>query len=114
MSKQTTPGELTVEIRIINPYDEISPSGEQIHYYRRVGETWCKWVNAHGTESIQAEQLGLNELATLTLRHCPGLRPDSVIERAETGAWYDVISVDNVRERGFWTEIKVKRRVPAV
>ena len=112
--KRANPGQLTVKIRVLTPEAAITPEGGQSRTYRDEGATWCRWANVHGTESLQAHAYGLREPATLTLRFHPALRTDSVIVRASDGAQFDVISVDNVEERGFWQEVKVQRRVEAI
>ena len=114
MAKSSTPGRMNVKIRLLNPADTISAEGVQTRTYEDGGAGWCQWVNAHGAESLQAHQFGLREPATLTLRFHPALRADSVIVRMSDGAQFDVISVDNVEERGFWQEVKVQRRAKAV
>ena len=73
----------------------------------------CQWVNAHGQEALQAHQLGLKEVATLTMRYTEKLRPTCRILRSDDPAHYEVISVDNIREAGRFLEVKVHRGVEA-
>ena len=70
----------------------------------------CKWVNAHGTEVFSAMQLQIREPATLTMRYSPLISADMLVYKGMDLRPYEIISVNNVEDRGKWLEIKVQRR----
>ncbi len=70
----------------------------------------CKWVNAHGTEVFSAMQLQLREPATLTMRYSPLIDATMLVYEGNDPRPYQIISVDNVEERGKWLELKVQRK----
>lgn len=114
MSKEAGAGELRTPITVYK-----RKTATQSHGYSASDEweagpkTYCKWVNAHGTEALEASRLRLGELATLTLRYLPGVTTRCKIMREADADLYDVISVDDVENRHAWLEIKVQRGVPA-
>lgn len=76
---------------------------------REVG-VHCKWVNAHGSEVFSSMQLQLREPATLTMRYSPRIDSTLLVYRRGDPRPYEIISVDNVEDRGKWLEIKVQRK----
>ncbi|MDE7261953.1 MAG: head-tail adaptor protein [Oscillospiraceae bacterium] len=73
----------------------------------------CKWVNAHGAEVFSAMQLQLREPATLTMRYSPLIEPTMLVYKGKDPRPYEIISLNNVEDRGQWLEIKVQRKVAA-
>lgn len=72
-----------------------------------------KWVNAHGSEAFTAMQLELREPATITMRYSPLIDKTQIVYKISDAAPYEIISIDNVEERGKWLEIKVQRKEAA-
>ena len=70
----------------------------------------CKWVNAHGTEVFSAMQMQIREPATLTMRYSPLIEPTMLVYKGTDPRPYEIISVNNVEDRGKWLEIKVQRK----
>ena len=70
----------------------------------------CKWVNAHGAEVFSAMQLQLREPATLTMRYSPKIDSTLLVYRRGDPRPYEIVSVDNVGERGKWLEVQVQRK----
>lgn len=70
----------------------------------------CKWVNVYGTEVFSAMQLQLREPATLTMRYSPLIDSTMLVYKAGDPVPYEIISVDNIEDRGQWLEIKVQRK----
>lgn len=117
MSKSANPGELRTAITIKKYSETTGPNGYPIQTWANVfgeGKTaLCKWVNAHGTEAIEAQRLDLKEPATLTMRYSPLITATCEIYRGSETKPFEIISLDNVEQRNQWLEIKVKRRVQA-
>lgn len=117
MSKSANAGELRTPVRFCKitrvPNSKGIPEKREENVFGGNKTVMCKWVNAHGSESFTAMQLQINEPATLTCRYSPKITPDLIAYKGDDKSPYDVISVDNVEERGRWLEIKVKRREAA-
>lgn len=77
----------------------------------------CKWVGAYGAEAVQAQSLGLQEPATITLRYDPRITAQCIITKSldANAPRYDIVSPPNdVDGAHRWMEIRVKRRVAAL
>lgn len=77
------------------------------------GPVWCRWVNAHGAEVYQAEELHLRQPATVTMRYSPLVTVKCRIWHERDPEPYEVISIDNAGDRGEFMEIKLQRVVTA-
>lgn len=117
MAKRANPGELRTKIEIKKKTVVTGANGYDIEKWVNVYGAgvyaWCKWVNAHGQEVFAAQQLGLEEVATLTMRYTPLLTAECEIYRYGDQKPFEVIGVDNVEQRNAWLEVKVKRKVAA-
>lgn len=74
----------------------------------------CKWVGAYGSEAVQAQSLGLQDPATITLRYDPRITADCIIVKGEgdKAPQYEIVSAPNdVGDAHRFMEIRVKRRV---
>lgn len=115
MAKSANPGELRTMVRFVKLVRTHDAAGLPVEKPETVYESVpVKWVNAHGTELWQSMELKLREPATLTLRYAEKVRQDLLVYKAGDARPYEIISIDNVEERGAWMEIKVQRRVSAV
>ena len=77
------------------------------------GPVWCKWVNAHGTEVYQAEELHLRQPVTITMRYSPLVTVECRIWHERDAEPYEIISIDNIGDRREFLEIKAQRVVTA-
>ena len=113
MSRNANPGELRTPVRFVS----VTRTQDSESYYHdteaQVLETWAKWVNAHGSDAFSDAVMKLREPATLTLRYSALIRPDQLVYRGADPAPFEIISIDNVDERGFWMELHVQRMVSA-
>lgn len=116
MSRYANPGALRVPVEILRREKRKDkdgyPSTSLSNLFGEGKKVWCKWVNAHGTEVLNAMQLGLSEAATLTMRYSAKVTPDCVVRKG--GALYEIVSLDNVGERGAWLEVKARRVAESV
>lgn len=113
MSKSANPGELRTPVRFVSPEVVVEngfPTGEGENVFGDGTSVRVKWVNAHGTDVFAAMQLQVKEPATLTCRYSPKIKPDCLVYRADDPDPYEIISIDNVEDRGVWLEIKVQRK----
>ena len=94
------------EARNANGY----PVAEPVNVFGEGASRRCKWVNAHGAEVFSAMQLQLREPATLTMRYSPKIDSTLLVYRRGDPRPYEIVSVDNVGERGKWLEVQVQRK----
>ena len=117
MSKYANPGEMrtAVEFRQIQRTHDNDgfPIEEAVNVFGPGAAVMVKWVNAHGNESFIAMQLELREPATLTMRYSPRINRELLVFRRGDPDPYEIISIDNVEQRGEWLEIKVQRLLGA-
>ena len=127
-----TAGQLRTRIRIedrklndlsgptVNGYDAES-------WYNIDGDghwRYCQWVDAYGSESLIADQSGIEQLATVRIRYTPRLtatcrvfKESDVLAAQATGAEprpYDVFGVHALDDTGHWMEFKAQRRSVAI
>lgn len=123
-SKRMTVGALNTQVRILKkiktegPYPSIiyvdvgNTSPDQKPIWRHVN-----WTGSFGSEVLQANSLGIKDVATITMRYLEGLDSTCVIvckddlrdKTLETCKKYEIISgIDNVQKRNTWVEFKVK------
>jgi len=69
----------------------------------------AKWVNLHGPEVWAANAEGVLEAATVTIRNRTGLNATWFISKDGGVSWFEIVSIDNIREFGELLELKVKR-----
>ena len=117
MAKAANPGELRTPICFVRVEKHTNANGVVEERETNIfgGDTTvnCKWVNARGSELFEAMQMELREPATLTLRFSPLYTPELRVYRADSAEPFEVVSIDNVEQRGRWAEIKVQREVAA-
>ena len=115
MSKSANAGELRTPVyfkreeRVTNKNGY--PAVAEVNVFGEDKYVLTKWVNAHGTEAFMAMQMQLREPATITMRYSPLIDEKLLVYKGSDPEPYEVISIDNVEERGAWLEIKVQRRV---
>lgn len=119
MASKATPGELRTRILVLTPTDHMdaekysNTTYENIHPDNR--SIRCKWVTAYGMESVQAQSIGLTDVATLTLRYNPKITNDCIIKRVDNGKCYEIVGPANdVKDAHKWLEIRISRREAAV
>lgn len=123
MAKETTAGELRTRIVVQRRIPQVNANGYEceIQSLSQPAAQWepvctaqCKWENAYGRDVFEAHKAGLSEVATLTMRYTDKVTPTSRILRGTDPMPYEVISVNNVLDRGVWLEIKVHRKVASL
>lgn len=117
MSKSANPGELRTPLTVVKlergTDTEGFPEEKPVNVFGDGNCVYGKWVNAHGSDAFTAMQLQLREPATVTMRYSPLVTPECLMYRGKDPVPYEIISMDNVEERGVWLEIKVQRKVTA-
>ena len=121
MAKSARPGEMRTRIRILTPVDAPSSGGYRNTKYQNIyaddRTVRCKWMTAYGSELVQAQSLGLRELATITMRYDPRVTSDCVLSVGDgkSRKLYDLVDVPNDVGGGHrWLELHVARRAKAL
>lgn len=123
-----TAGELRTKIRIedrvLNPDGQISSNGYDSENWHNVDTPlewrYCRWKDAYGSESLIADQSGIERLATCIIRYTPKLTPtcrvflESEVRAAEAAGTkarpYEVFGIHPLEQDHHWLEFKVQRR----
>lgn len=74
--------------------------------WQDVCTVWAHWVNVHGSEVWVAESVQAVKPATVTIRYRSDIDEQCRIIFNDTV--YEIVSVDNIRQRNRSLEIKVK------
>ena len=117
MSKKANAGELRTDCYFKSVSRTGSSNGSVSPTYTNVfgegNKAKVKWVNAHGTDTLNALQMMEKEIATLTMRYSPLITKKLVVFRGADTTPFEIVSVDNVEQRNEWLELKVQRNTPA-
>lgn len=122
MAKEANAGEFNTRVRFYTVEKSTNENGFAVQVNRDVfGEpVHCKWVWAHGSEVFAHMRDQLGQVATLTMYATNQITPECRValedERYITGAengTFEIVSIDQVENRGRFMELKVRRRVKA-
>lgn len=121
VAKWANPGVMNTKIFIKKTSNDKNPDGTRKDGYINIfGEgkyCYCKWVNAHGRDRLEAYKYGLSNLSTLTMRYSSLITSDCLIFTSDSDnineAW-QIEDVDNVENRNAWLEVFVKRKERSV
>lgn len=70
---------------------------------------YASWINVHGSEAWIANSVQAQLGATVTIRYRPDVIPACRVLLGSTV--YQIVSLDNIQQRGQWLEMKVKAAV---
>jgi len=102
-------GELRTRITFQEPTLSKDAGAAQSESYADAGTdptVWSRWINDHGQESAGNAEVSVQR-ATVTVRY----RSD-VLESWQVikdGASWSILSIDQIRDRNRWTELRVER-----
>lgn len=108
--KTTNPGELRTRITLKRRSVSIETGGFQTPVLTTIAVVWAKWTNAHGQEAWLASSIQAEMPATVLIRFRTDVDQTCVVVKGSTT--FEIISLDNIGERGEYIELKVKRLVP--
>ena len=69
---------------------------------------YCQWIEAHGSDFQPEAHL---RRATLRCRWTPAVTTDCYIRHG--GELWEILSCENIRDRGEWMEMQIRRTAPA-
>lgn len=85
-------------------------SKEQVWESISCSEIYAQWIGAHGSEAIIAAQSLAKDRATLRIRYNPKVTTRCrVIKDNDRQNPYNIVSVDDVRNRHQYMELKIER-----
>jgi head-tail adaptor len=107
----TNPGELRTPITLQSRSVSEGAGGFETEGWVTIAAVYSKWVNVHGSEAWVAATNNALEAATVTIRY----RDDvdltcAVLLGSER---YEIVSIDNVRHRNEYLELKLQRMTEA-
>jgi len=102
----TNPGELRTQVTLQKQTLNTKPGGEKKPVYTDLATVWAKWVNVHGNEVWAAQASQAIAPATVFIRYRSDVNQTCVVSKA--GKVYEIISIDDVRERHEYLELKVQ------
>lgn len=104
--KVTNPGELRTLVTIKSPTIGDDAGGAQVTTWAGTETAYVKWVNAHGRELVGSDVAQARRRATVWMRWNSAVTVKSALLKGSE--LWQVISVDNVRERGEYMELLVE------
>jgi SPP1 family predicted phage head-tail adaptor len=105
--KPFNPGELRTSIILKTRTVTTGTGGFQFPGWSTLATVFCKWVNAHGSEVLTANMAGAEAPATVTIRYRSDVDPTYAVEKG--GELWEIVSMDNIREKNELIELKVRR-----
>lgn len=104
--KPTNPGDLRTPVTLLKRTITTNAGGFQVPGTTTIGTAYAAWENAHGSESWGAA-LDAQQLATVMIRYNSQVDTTCLVQKGSEV--YEVLSVDNIRERNEYMQLKVKR-----
>lgn len=112
------PGECRTRVTFEKRAVTDEPGGFQTATWMAAREAWARWTNAHGSEVWEAEASQAVQPATILTRYKADVeltwsvvlgRSSRMTDAERDAARYEIVSMDNIQQRGEWMEIKLKR-----
>jgi SPP1 family predicted phage head-tail adaptor len=108
-SKVTNPGEMRTQITLGTRTVATGAGGFQTDTFVSFATVWAKWTNIYGQETWQAAALNASKPATVLIRYNASLDETCLIQKGSDV--YEIVSIDNIGERGEYMELKVRLMV---
>jgi SPP1 family predicted phage head-tail adaptor len=108
--RTTNPGELNTQISV---YERTTTTGAGGFQVRSAGDKlcdcWARWENVHGAEVWAAATVEAQKAATVLIRYDASIDETCLILKGSKT--YEIVSMDNLRERNEYIELKVRLMV---
>lgn len=105
--KVINPGDLRTQITLQSRTATGDAGGFQVPGWSTIATVWAKWTNVHGSEAWAAQSVQAEAPATVLVRYLTGL--DATCAVLKGADRYEIVSLDNIQERGEYIELKVQR-----
>lgn len=106
-NKPTNPGDLRTQITLLKRTVTTGDGGFQTSGTTTIGMAWARWENVHGSEVWNAAALNAVAPATVLIRYNSQVDQSCLVQKGSDV--YEVVSVDDIRERHEYMELKVRR-----
>lgn len=104
----TNPGELRTSISLQRRASTANAGGFQTAGWSTIATVWAKWTNVHGQEAWIAQTAQAGQAATVLIRYRSDVDPTCAVLKGSDR--YEIVSMDNIQERGEYLELKVIRK----
>ena len=105
--KVTNPGEMRTRITVQRRTVSSSAGGFETATWSTLAEVWSKWVGVHGSEAWAAQSVQAEQPATVTIRYQAEVDATCSVVRGSDR--FEIVSIDDIRERHEYLELKVRR-----
>jgi SPP1 family predicted phage head-tail adaptor len=106
-SKVTNPGEMRTQISLQERSTIQDAGGFSVPGWSTLATVWSRWVNAHGREILEAAIAQVDAPATVLIRYRDDV--DTACAVLKNNVRYEIVSIDNIQERGEYLELRVQR-----
>lgn len=104
-------GELNTRLTFQQPNITKDAGGAQKETYANVATdptVWSRWIYDHGQEAVSSDADKSVQRATVTVRYRSDILSTWQVVH-ENGSIWKIFSIDHVRERNHWTELRVEQ-----
>jgi SPP1 family predicted phage head-tail adaptor len=105
--KPINPGEMRTPITFESRTVSIETGGFQVPGWATIAEVWARWTNVHGSEVWAAASMQARQPATVLARYREDV--DLTCAVSMGGNRYEILSIDDIQQRGEYMELKVQR-----
>ncbi len=107
--KISNPGELRTAITLYKR-SVTESNGFQVHGVGdKIADCWARWENVHGAEAWAAATVSAQSAATVLIRFNASVDETCLVKKGSD--YFEIVSMDNVRERNEYIELKVRKMV---
>jgi SPP1 family predicted phage head-tail adaptor len=103
----TNPGELRTLVKFERRAITTQTGGFQTESWSEIAEVYAKWENVHGSEVWAAASMQARRPATVLARYRADINKACAVSMG--GDRYQILSIDNIQNRGEYMELKVQR-----
>lgn len=109
LDRMFNPGELRTAITLYSRSVTTGTGGFRVPGRTKIADVWARWENVHGSEVWAADAQQAEQAATVVIRYRSGLDLTCVVGKGTE--YYEIVSMDDVRNLHRYIELKVKRLV---
>ena len=107
--KTTNPGELRVPVILESTASSQDSGGFTTRTYTTEATVYARWVNLHGREIFDEGVVAARLPARVLIRYRSDIKLSWTV--VMDGERYEILSMDNIRQRGEYIEMIVQRSV---